>query len=551
MLLLRKESFFRFNRAMLICIILLSLTLPLCNFHFMTMGTNPVAEHLNTVVEVGMPIMVIDTDMATSEIAVNEPSYSIDWFALVSWIYIIGMTVTIVVKLVQMMLLYRTINKGVLWKEKKDGVTIFCHVGDVAPFSCFRTIVISEKDYAESAREILCHELGHIHCMHSLDIILVNICEVVQWCNPLSWILAGSLRDVHEYEADDAVLASGVEAHKYQLLLIKKAVGSSSYAFANSFNHSLLKKRITMMIREKSNPWMRTKSLYIIPVALVALSAFATPELNNKIDEVAQDAIGSSPLVANADKVSEMPSNEKTFKEESAVTVAEEPTVEQIDIENAVGLKDYYILIDGKESTINDLKSLKKNDATIAFVCNLGPVSDELRKLGLTRVVTYKNEEGMKSMYVKKGNQKAENGIVAVTTHDTDEVFEVCEEMPVYPGGIEALMQFIAQNVRYPQEAASKGIQGRVMVAFKVNKDGSIYDIEPVSIDDKKYAEVLPEVTVKSYGAEGNKDNTEALKALFDEAVRVVGNMPSWTPGFQRNIPVRVKFMLPITFRLS
>lgn len=305
------------------------------------------------------------------------------------------------------------------------------------------------------------------------------------------------------------------------------------------------------MIREKSNPWMRTKSLYIIPVALVALSAFATPELNNKIDEVAQDAIGSSPLVANADKVSEMPSNEKTFKEESAVTVAEEPTVEQIDIENAVGLKDYYILIDGKESTINDLKSLKKNDATIAFVCNLGPVRDELRKLGLTRVVTYKNEEGMKSMYVKKGNQKAENGIVAVTTHDTDDVFEVCEEMPVYPGGIEALMQFIAQNVRYPQEAASKGIQGRVMVAFKVNKDGSISDIEPVSIDDKKYAEVLPEVTVKSYGAEGNKDNTEALKALFDEAVRVVGEMPSWTPGFQRNIPVRVKFMLPITFRLS
>lgn len=306
------------------------------------------------------------------------------------------------------------------------------------------------------------------------------------------------------------------------------------------------------MIREKSNPWMRTKSLYIIPVALVALSAFATPELNNKIDEVAQDAIGPSPLVANADKVSKMPSNEKTFKEESAVTVVEEPIVEQIDIENAVGLKDYYILIDGKESSLKELKSLPKSDHTLVFVCNVDPVKGELTKLGLSNIVAFKNEENIRAMYVKKGNAKADNGLVIVTTHKDDgDVFELCEEMPVYPGGIEALMQFIAQNVRYPQEAASKGIQGRVMVAFKVNKDGSIYDIEPVSIDDKRYAEVLPEVTVKSYGAEGNKDNTEALKALFDEAVRVVGEMPSWTPGFQRNRPVRVQYMLPITFRLN
>jgi hypothetical protein len=116
----------------------------------------------------------------------------------------------------------------------------------------------------------------------------VNIIETIQWWNPLSWILASSLRDVHEFEADNEVRRSGVNIQEYQMLLIQKAVGSSSYAFANGFNHSLLKKRITMMLKSKSNPWMRTKALYIIPVATIAISVFATPELNNRADTIAE-----------------------------------------------------------------------------------------------------------------------------------------------------------------------------------------------------------------------------------------------------------------------
>jgi hypothetical protein len=93
---------------------------------------------------------------------------------------------------------------------------------------------------------------------------------------------------VHEYEADNEARTSGVNIREYQMLLIRKAVGSSSYAFANGFNHSLLKKRITMMLKSKSNPWMRTKALYIIPVATIAISVFATPELNNRADTIAE-----------------------------------------------------------------------------------------------------------------------------------------------------------------------------------------------------------------------------------------------------------------------
>ena len=279
MLMLRKESFFHFNRILLISIMLLSLILPLCDFHALSIENNPIQEGMTTI---SMPVVMNES---TPNITVAK---GFNWVAVVLYIYLIGIIATILWKTIQISQLYRTIHKGVLWKDKQNGITVYCHAQDIAPFSWFNTIVISENDYQNNANEILCHEIGHIRHYHSLDILLVNIIETIQWWNPFSWLIASSLRDVHEYEADNEVRTSGVNIREYQILLIRKAVGSSSYAFANGFNHSLLKKRITMMLRSKSNPWMRTKALYIIPVATIAVSVFATPELNNRVDTLAE-----------------------------------------------------------------------------------------------------------------------------------------------------------------------------------------------------------------------------------------------------------------------
>ena len=258
---------------------LLSLILPLCDFHALSIENNPIQEGMTTI------ILPAPTIRATEEMAVSD---SINWVNIMLYIYFIGMIMIALWKVVQICLLYRTIHSCVLWKDKQNGITIYCHAQDIAPFSWLNTIVISENDYQNNAKEILCHEIGHIRHYHSFDILLVNIIEAIQWWNPLSWILASSLRDVHEFEADNEVRTSGVNIQEYQMLLIRKAVGSSSYAFANGFNHSLLKKRITMMLKSKSNPWMRTKALYIIPVATIAISVFATPELNNRADTIAE-----------------------------------------------------------------------------------------------------------------------------------------------------------------------------------------------------------------------------------------------------------------------
>ena len=112
----------------------------------------------------------------------------------------------------------------------------------------------------------------------------------------------------------------------------------------------------------------------------------------------------------------------------------------------------------------------------------------------------------------------------AYAEESSDVVFMVVESMPGFPGGDAALFKYLNDNIKYPVIAQESGIQGRVICQFVVNRDGSIVDIEVVSGVDR---------------------------SLDAEAVRVIANMPKWTPGKQRGKSVRVKFTLPINFRLQ
>ena len=117
------------------------------------------------------------------------------------------------------------------------------------------------------------------------------------------------MQNIHEFEADETVIKEGVDAKQYQLLLIKKAVGTRLYSMANSFNHSKLKKRITMMLKEKSNPWARLKYLYVLPLAAIAVTAFARPEISEKVEEI------SAVKVNDLAEIVETKSEENVVKE--------------------------------------------------------------------------------------------------------------------------------------------------------------------------------------------------------------------------------------------
>lgn len=273
-----REKMFRFNRMTLLAILVLSLVLPLCNFSALSMDDMPAVQAFERgLLQAGVPIASSPSTPLLGEREDVERTFP--WFYVVSILYGIGVMTILCIRLREVLSMGRIIRQGSIWaKDEADGIRIYCHAENVAPFSWLRNIVISEADYKENGQEIILHEKAHILYRHSLDIFLLTLVEAVQWWNPFVYMLGMYLRDVHEYEADDYVLRQGISCHAYSELVIRKAVGANSYTFANNFNHSLTKKRINMM--HKSNPKRskRSRVLYFLPMIALALSAFATPE---------------------------------------------------------------------------------------------------------------------------------------------------------------------------------------------------------------------------------------------------------------------------------
>ena len=584
MLMLRRESFFRFNRMVLLSILLLSLVLPLCNIPWMSLDHQPVVQAAQLqMLELGIPVHVLpEVQVIASPLrGGREGSFSL--FHLLTFIYIIGMAALLMARLWQIARLQFGLKQGVLWHNDEQGVRIYCHSGDVAPFSWMRNIVINEKDYDEAGREIVLHEMGHIQGRHSWDVVLLTLVQMLQWWNPLCYVLGISLRDVHEYEADNFVLRQGVSAQGYQLLLIRKAVGSGSYAFANSFNHSLTKKRITMMKKSKSNPWMKSKALYVIPVAALALSAFATPKFVAPIEETVTKLEG---------KGTENSANLQVLEQE--MNPAAQKDMTQSSTENVILEEVKQQDTEGRPLFVLDGKIIE-----VSKDVNFGTMNSEEQFSSLLNI----NVEDIESITVLKNEEatkiwgdKGANGVIVITTKSKDDVKELVKKLPgaemdddgnitvggksvakimledktifnnndtiynvvkeraKFPGGDEACFKFLSENVRYPKLCHEFGVQGRVIVRFVVEKDGSITHVEKV----RGVGKTLSEVEVTSYKQE-HPDSPEQLKAgqdlgdlLFGEAKRVMELMPKWEPAKDKDgNAVRSFFNLPFMFRLQ
>ena len=601
MLMLRRESFFRFNRMVLLGILLLSLVLPLCNVPWMSLDRQPVVQAAQLqMLELGIPVHVLpEVQVIASPLrGGREGSFSL--FHLFTFIYIIGMVVLLSMRLWQIARLQFGLKRGVLWHNDEQGVRIYCHSGDVAPFSWMKNIVINEKDYNEAGREIVLHEMGHIQGRHSWDVVLLTLVQMLQWWNPLCYVLGISLRDVHEYEADNFVLQQGVSAQGYQLLLIRKAVGSGSYAFANSFNHSLTKKRITMMKRIKSNPWMKSKALYVIPVAALALSAFATPKFVAPIEETVTKLEGKGTENSANLQVPEQ-ENEPAVQKDVAQSSTENVILEEVKQQDTEGRP--LIVLNGKIYEIpKDAAKDINSEEQLTKLLNINPEDVEsiavLQKDEATKIWGDKGSNGAIVITTKKETKEPESQNVVYNketgTYDpvlkdlvkklpgaemdgdgnitvngksvakimlndkdvfnnNDTIYNVPAVRAQYPGGDSEVFKFLSENIRYPKLCQYFGVQGRVIVRFVIEKDGSITHIEKV----RGAGKTLSEVEVTSYKQE-HPDSPEQLKAgqdlgdlLFGEAKRVMELMPKWEPGKDKDgNAVRSFFNLPFMFRL-
>lgn len=270
-LLLHRETFYRSNRFALLGMLVLSFLLPWVGMWWMVEpisgGEMPVWTML--------PVTVVSSEGEGGPVSVAP---SVSWQLVVVVLYSLGCAGLLLKEVFGLCQLFRMLRSG-RRKRLSDGLWLVLHCRETAPFSWWNYVVMSEADFERHGAYILAHERGHIHSRHSWDLLVVGLCAVVQWFNPFIWLLKRELHDVHEFEADATVLSQGLDARQYQLLLIEKAVGTRRYSMANSLNHSSLKKRITMMKKGKSNPWARAKYLYVLPLAAVAVTAFARQEI--------------------------------------------------------------------------------------------------------------------------------------------------------------------------------------------------------------------------------------------------------------------------------
>ena len=266
--LLRNNTFHRFNRIMLLGVMLSAFVVPM--LHVSTDHPTVINEGMRQ-----MEILMEDNDVHLSEGKLQEQQSLTTWVQAVKWIYMAGLATMVAVTLIQVIRFVGLMRRGMSRKDEQ-GNTIILFDYDISPFSIFRHIVMSVKDYETERHYILPHEREHIRLGHSYDLILLQLLKFIQWFNPLVWQIGRNLKTVHEYEADQAVLQQGVDAKSYQLFLVNKVVGNRLQPFTNNLNHGSLKKRITMMYRKKSSRWLMLKALLVIPVTALTLNSFAS-----------------------------------------------------------------------------------------------------------------------------------------------------------------------------------------------------------------------------------------------------------------------------------
>lgn len=310
-------------------------------------------------------------------------------------------------------------------RQRNEGSRIIRFNGfNTAGFSAMGYIFINTRLSPEEAGEIIKHEQNHLSQNHFLDIVFIEIIKALQWFNPVIYLFNLAIRAVHEYQADEECLNSGVPIVNYQSLLLSQIFKSRAFNLTNSFsNPSLVKKRMIMMTKERTKTLADIKMIIVLPViALVCLAISAYKEI---------------PVITEMQTVTERLT-------ETSSPVA--PTTSQATIPAAEPIR------------------IISSPASETRARTTPPTNPTINKEN-TNTPPEQTPQILPSM--------AEPGEKTITQEETNP-FVVVEEMPMFPGGDVELLKFIGTNTVYPESAKSSNIQGRVIVRFCVTSKGKI-----------------------------------------------------------------------------
>lgn len=529
-----KDTFFTWRRTALLCFFAVSAIVPLFNIQTWIEQQEPMAAMADLYATVVLPELTLTPQPET-----DWKQLLADGIGIAYWLVVALLAARFLVQLTGIIRLGRRCPT-----QKIDDTTVHLLPRPEGPFSFFHWIfVYPDAHTGEELHEILTHERTHARQWHSIDVMIGELACIVCWFNPFAWLMKREIRTNLEYMADEKVLETGHDSRTYQYHLLGLSHHKAAATIYNSFNVLPLKKRITMMNKRRTRAIGRTKYLMFLPLAallMIVSNIEAVARATQKITAEVMEAVtpAETPEVQpQPENIAPLPKQEPDNIAPSSqpeMNVAPIPQQEKskkvtykgkiVDDEAGNPISDVKIIVDHKyqsisKSTVNaqgEFRIETSPEASILFEHTKSDGS-KLVRFCTPKVLAQMNPDNMVIELIPYIDIKT-----AATEAD---VYEVVENMPEFPnGGMTALMKYLSDNIRYPEAAHKAGIQGRVTVQFVVGKDGSI----------------------------GNVSILRGVNADLDaEAIRVISSMPKWKPGTQKGEPVKVKYTVPVMFRLA
>ena len=421
-LFMRRSGAFGNNRIYLLALIGASFAIPA-----VSIPVWPSAPAVQGTIAVG------DFEAWFAAVQETEAAAPLGWQTVAGWICLAGILAMLAGVAYHLLRMARAVHRSQV--TKLGNARIVRNEKIVAPYSFFNYIFIGEKEAgSREYPQIVAHEMAHVRLGHSYDSVFAQAMLVLFWWNPFVWLWNRSLKEVHEYQADDAVLNQGYDSKQYITLLIG-TLADIHPEFVSGFGYSLIKNRLLMMTRQKGR-FAPLRLMAAIPILAGTLMLFS-------FTEKPREATAPAGLT-----------------EQTVVTGSPAPMT--------------------------------------------GTASETT---------------------APKTERTAQPAAQPQTAPPPEEPFVVVENMPKFQGGdVMAFRNWIMREVKYPADAIEKSIQGRVLIQFVIEKDGTVSEVTALENPNK---------------------------ILADESVRVISSSPKWTPGTQRGQEVRVRLVLPVDFSLS
>lgn len=490
--LFRNSNRLYFNRFFLLTSMLLALAMPLLGLlsgievpQMATLKQNMFnGMMLNEVIVTpdGQPVLpevTVTTDATPSRFSVWQ---------VMGGIYLLGVGVMTLLFLIKLGRLVALIIRSP--KRKMDGFTAVFTGKEQGSFSFFRYAFFpSEKVDSDIMR----HEMSHIGHHHSWDILFAEVMMILQWFNPFIYLYKKELQSLHEYQADRDVVATGVDKKNYMMLILQQCTAVDFSGMSNNFSLILTKKRIKMITRNEKAKGLWWRLLATLPVLAILLIA------NTKVTAQEKQVNPNPPVDTDTYQI----------------------VMYEYDDEDRIPVNDTVMM--NEDGSYTEIKREPEVD----------PETGKMRTKVSFATYDKDGKPAPGGFHIKSEPGEGDGVVYHITPQqgfrflaepDNDSIYQIVEQMPKFPGGESALMEYVSKNVVYPEEAKEKEIQGRVFIGFVVEKDGSIGEVKVLR------------------GIGGGCD---------EEAVRVIKGMPKWKPGMQKGKPVRVSYQIPIYFKLD